>query len=136
MPLRLDLGPFEKLHIGKTVLLNSHERAYFAFEGDVPIMRGKDVLQAELARNSLGVIVSLNRFSCLLINDLPCSVENLFISPFERFRRLKMIQVNRQGLFERHPQLQMEKWTAGPGEITGGLHQTIEVAARWLVKKL
>ena len=53
MPLRFDLGPFEKLHIGKTVLLNSHERAYFAFEGDVPIMRGKDVLQPELARNSL-----------------------------------------------------------------------------------
>src|SRR5271165_2903898 len=53
MPLRFDLGPFETLHIGKTVLLNSHERAYFAFEGDVPIMRGKDVLQPELARNSL-----------------------------------------------------------------------------------
>jgi flagellar biosynthesis regulator FlbT len=33
--------------------LNSHERAYFAFEGDVPIIRGKDVLQPELARNSL-----------------------------------------------------------------------------------
>ena len=53
MPLRFDLGPFEKLHIGKTVLLNSHERAYFAFEGDVPIMRGKDFLQPELAGNSL-----------------------------------------------------------------------------------
>lgn len=53
MPLRFDLGPFEKLHIGKTVLLNSHERACFAFEGDVPIMRGKDVMQPELARNSL-----------------------------------------------------------------------------------
>jgi flagellar biosynthesis regulator FlbT len=47
MPLRFDLGPFEQLHIGKTVLSNSHERAYLAFEGDVPIMRGKDVLQPE-----------------------------------------------------------------------------------------
>jgi flagellar biosynthesis repressor protein FlbT len=53
MPLRFDLGPFEKLHIGKTVLSNSHERAYLAFEGDVPIMRGKDVLQPETACNSL-----------------------------------------------------------------------------------
>ena len=53
MPLRFDLGPFEKLHIGKTVLSNSHERAYLAFEGDVPIMRGKDILQPETAINSL-----------------------------------------------------------------------------------
>jgi len=53
MPLRFDLGPFEKLHIGKTVLSNSHERAYFTFEGDVPIMRGKDYLQPDMASNSL-----------------------------------------------------------------------------------
>ena len=53
MPLRFDLGPFEKLHIGKTVLSNSHERACLALEGDVPVMRGKDVLQPETASNSL-----------------------------------------------------------------------------------
>jgi len=65
MPLRFDLGPFEKLHIGKTILLNSHERAYFVFEGDVPIMRGKDVLQPELARNSL--------------EELYCCIQKLYL---------------------------------------------------------
>ncbi|HXB77790.1 MAG TPA: flagellar biosynthesis repressor FlbT [Bradyrhizobium sp.] len=53
MPLRFDLGPFEKLHIGRTILINSHERAYFALEGDVPVMRAKDVLQPALASNCL-----------------------------------------------------------------------------------
>src|SRR5690348_6234603 len=53
MPLRFDLGPFEKLHIGTAVLTNSHERACVAIEGNLPIMRGKDVLQPELANNSL-----------------------------------------------------------------------------------
>ena len=53
MPLRFDLGPFEKLYIGKTVLLNSHERAYFVFEGETPILRGKDVLPPESASNFL-----------------------------------------------------------------------------------
>src|SRR5215831_14907674 len=53
MPLRFDLGPFEKLHIGTSVLANSHERAYLAIEGNLPILRGKDVLQPESASNSL-----------------------------------------------------------------------------------
>jgi flagellar protein FlbT len=53
MPLRFDLGPFEKLHIGAAVLTNSHERACVAIEGNLPILRGKDVLQPELANNSL-----------------------------------------------------------------------------------
>jgi flagellar biosynthesis repressor protein FlbT len=53
MPLRFDLGPFEKLYIGTAVLTNSHERACVAIEGNLPILRGKDVLQPELANNSL-----------------------------------------------------------------------------------
>jgi flagellar biosynthesis repressor protein FlbT len=53
MPLRFDLAPFEKLHIGKAILCNSHERVCFALEGDAPVMRGKDVLQPELAVNCL-----------------------------------------------------------------------------------
>jgi flagellar biosynthesis repressor protein FlbT len=51
MPLRFDLGPFEKLYIGKSVLSNSHERAYLAMEGNLPILQGKDVLQPNLATN-------------------------------------------------------------------------------------
>jgi flagellar protein FlbT len=51
MPLRFDLGPFEKLYIGKSILSNSHERAYIAVEGNLPILQGKDVLQPNLATN-------------------------------------------------------------------------------------
>ena len=53
MPLRFDLGPFEKLYIGKSILSNSHERAYIAVEGNLPILQGKDVLQPNLASNFL-----------------------------------------------------------------------------------
>jgi flagellar biosynthesis repressor protein FlbT len=51
MPLRFDLGPFEKLYIGRSVLSNSHERAYFFVEGNLPILQGKHVLQPNLASN-------------------------------------------------------------------------------------
>ena len=53
MALRFDVGPFEKLHIGKTVLCNSHQRASFMFEGEAPILRGNSVLQPEAASNSI-----------------------------------------------------------------------------------
>ena len=47
MTLRFDLGPFEELYIGKCVIKNSHERSLFAVEGNMPILRGKDVLSEE-----------------------------------------------------------------------------------------
>lgn len=53
MPLRFDLGPFEQLFIGRCVLKNSHERARFTIEGQLPILQGKDVLSSELAASSL-----------------------------------------------------------------------------------
>jgi flagellar protein FlbT len=53
MPLRFDLGPFEKLYVGKGVLSNSRERIYLAVEGNLPILQGKDVLQPNFASNSL-----------------------------------------------------------------------------------
>lgn len=53
MPLRFDLGPFDQLHIGKCVLKNSHERALFIIEGEVPILRAKDFLLPALAASSL-----------------------------------------------------------------------------------
>lgn len=53
MPLRFDLGPFEKLFIGQSVLTNSHQRAIFVLEGDIPIMRSKDVLPLNSAQNAL-----------------------------------------------------------------------------------
>ena len=44
MTLRFDLGPFEVLQVGKSVIKNSHQKALFVIEGEVPILRGKDVL--------------------------------------------------------------------------------------------
>ena len=49
MPLRFDLGPFEKLFIGKSVLTNGGDRTEFVVEGDTPILRARDVLAPEQA---------------------------------------------------------------------------------------
>ena len=53
MALRFDLGPFDKLFIGKSVITNSHKRSLFAVDGSTPIMHGKDVLLLEAAQNAL-----------------------------------------------------------------------------------
>ena len=53
MPLRFDLGPFEKLFVGKTILTNGGERTMFVVEGEGPILRAKDVLSAQLAATHL-----------------------------------------------------------------------------------
>jgi flagellar protein FlbT len=53
MPLRLDLLPFDEVFIGRCVLKNSHERASFTVEGQVPILQGKDVLSPERASTAL-----------------------------------------------------------------------------------
>ena len=53
MPLRFDLGPFEKLFIGRSVLTNNGDRTMFIVEGDTPILRARDVLMAEQAFTAL-----------------------------------------------------------------------------------
>ena len=53
MPLRFDLGPFESLFIGKSVLTNHGYRTTFVLEGEIPILRAKDVLSPQLAATSL-----------------------------------------------------------------------------------
>jgi flagellar protein FlbT len=53
MALRFDLGPFDELHVGKCVIKNSHERALFVVEGDMPILRGNAYLQPALANRPL-----------------------------------------------------------------------------------
>jgi flagellar protein FlbT len=53
MPLRFDLGPFEKLFIGKSVLTNTSHRTMFMVEGDAPILRARDVLTPEQAVSPL-----------------------------------------------------------------------------------
>jgi flagellar biosynthesis repressor protein FlbT len=49
MPLRFDIGPFEKLFIGKSVLTNGGNRTTFIIEGDTPVLRARDVLGPEQA---------------------------------------------------------------------------------------
>jgi flagellar biosynthesis repressor protein FlbT len=53
MPLRFDLGPFEKLFIGKSVLTNYGNRTMFVVEGETPILRANHVVTPERAINSL-----------------------------------------------------------------------------------
>lgn len=52
MPLRIDLGPDEKLFIGNSVLTNSGSRTMFVVEGATPILRARDVLTPERAVNA------------------------------------------------------------------------------------
>jgi flagellar biosynthesis repressor protein FlbT len=49
MPLRFDLGPFEQLYIGKSVLTNEGDRTTFIVHGLTPILRARDVLAPERA---------------------------------------------------------------------------------------
>ena len=53
MPLRFDLGPFEKLFIGKSILTNEGDRTTFIIEGDTPILRARDVLTPDEAVTAL-----------------------------------------------------------------------------------
>ena len=53
MALRFDLGPFDQLHLGRCVLKNSHERALFIIEGEMPVLRANAFLQPALAASSL-----------------------------------------------------------------------------------
>lgn len=53
MALRFDLGPFEELHIGKCVIKNSHEHSLFVIEGEMPILKAKDVLSEATVRSPL-----------------------------------------------------------------------------------
>lgn len=53
MPLRLDLGPFEQIFIGKSVLTNEGDRTLFIVEGETPILRARDVLTSARAVNAV-----------------------------------------------------------------------------------
>jgi flagellar protein FlbT len=53
MSLRVELGPFEKLFIGKSVLTNHGARSMFVIDGDIPVLRARDVLSPNLAASLL-----------------------------------------------------------------------------------
>jgi flagellar biosynthesis repressor protein FlbT len=49
MALKVELKPFERIIIGKSVVTNSDSRAKFLIDGKAPILREKDILTAETA---------------------------------------------------------------------------------------
>ena len=51
--LRIDLGPFQELHIGRCIIKNSQERSLFAVEGNMPVLRGNEYLPETGARAPL-----------------------------------------------------------------------------------
>src|SRR5215213_4694630 len=65
MPLRFDLGPFEKLFIGKSVLINNGTRTMFVVEGETPILRARDVLMPDRTIN--------------LVERLYCCVQQMYL---------------------------------------------------------
>jgi flagellar biosynthesis repressor protein FlbT len=97
MPLRFDLGPFEQLFIGKGVLKNSHERAFFTVEGQLPILQGKDVLSPELAVGSL--------------EQLYCCVQKMYLNESYEDHRSPYLALIARSLAE-NPTLASELQTA------------------------
>ncbi|HEY8334841.1 MAG TPA: flagellar biosynthesis repressor FlbT [Tardiphaga sp.] len=70
MALRVELKPFERIIIGKSVITNSDARTAFLIDGDAPILREKDILTAETANTPVKRI-----YLCVqmmyLENDIP-----------------------------------------------------------------
>lgn len=46
MPLRFDLGIGERLYVGRGVITNGRTRSMFILEGDIPVLKEKDVISA------------------------------------------------------------------------------------------
>ena len=53
MPLRFDLGVGERLYVGRGVITNGRTRSMFILEGDIPVLKEKDVISAEDAATPL-----------------------------------------------------------------------------------
>ncbi len=49
MPLRVELGPFERIIIGGSVITNSNTRTSFRIDGEAPLLRERDIITAESA---------------------------------------------------------------------------------------
>jgi flagellar biosynthesis repressor protein FlbT len=59
MALKVELKPGEKIIIGKVVLRNGDQRARFFIEGQAPILRERDILNAESAAKCIYFAVQL-----------------------------------------------------------------------------
>jgi flagellar protein FlbT len=70
VPLRVELKPFERIVIGETVLVNSGTRTSFLIDGDAPILRERDTINAETA-NTPAKRLYLCIQTMYLKNDIP-----------------------------------------------------------------
>src|SRR6478609_3126800 len=70
VPLRVELKPFERIVIGETVLVNSGTRTSFLIDGDAPILRERDTINAETA-NTPARRLYLCLQTMYLKNDIP-----------------------------------------------------------------
>lgn len=51
MSLRVELKPFEKMIVGKTVITNGEQRTKLTIDGHTPILRAKDIILPEDANS-------------------------------------------------------------------------------------
>jgi flagellar biosynthesis repressor protein FlbT len=70
MPLRVGLKPFERIVIGDSVLINSGTRTSFLIDGEAPILRERDTINAETA-NTPAKRLYLCIQTMYLKNDIP-----------------------------------------------------------------
>ena len=70
VPLRVELKPFERIVIGETVLVNSGTRTSFLIDGEAPILRERDTINAETA-NTPAKRLYLCVQTMYLKNDIP-----------------------------------------------------------------
>lgn len=75
MPLRIELAPYEKIYIGRSVISNSHERAMFVVEGTAPLLRGRDFFATAPATAAETLYVVLQNG---YLADMKCDSQAVF----------------------------------------------------------
>jgi flagellar protein FlbT len=53
MALRIDLGPGEKLFVGRSIITNGNGRSAFAVDGDGAVLRARDAVSEPLCSTSI-----------------------------------------------------------------------------------
>ena len=61
MPLRFDLGVGERLYVGRGVITNGRTRSMFILEGDIPVLKEKDVISRRTPPPPLSVSMSTSK---------------------------------------------------------------------------
>lgn len=92
MSLRIELKPFERVIVGQSLITNCETRTSFLINGEVPVLREKDILTAETATTPVKRIYLCAQMM-YLENDIPKYQELYFgfvkelIEAVPRFRQ-------------------------------------------------